>query len=157
MDWNYNGHQYTDIQSIVLNLMGHDGSEKCDEIIDPVCTGTGLDYSLCKQHPEAHFVWFAITHWAHFLNKLQTTLTISALSVGTLTHDLVTKFYTPETNPTSLIMPVSIAAGFAAMLSAAYPPAAIAAGVGGMVNGILTQSGLSAPKLVPSSLLLLLP
>lgn len=82
---------------------------------------------------------------------------MSTLSVGTLTHDLVTKFYTPQTNPTNLIMPVSIASGFAAMLSAAFPLAAIPAGVGAMVNGILTQSGLNAPKLVPSSLLLLLP
>ena len=136
------------IQTVILKFMGSDGSEQCDEIIDPNCSGTGLDWNLCKSHPEAHFIWFAITHFAHFLNKLQSTLTISSTSVGLLTHDLVTKFFTPQADPERIIVPVSIINGITGAISSAWAPAGVAAGVGTIVNGILTQAGLDKPEYV---------
>ena len=45
-----------------------------------------------------------------------------------------------------LIMPVGILSGIAAAISAAWPPAAVAAGAGSIVNGILTQAGLNKPE-----------
>jgi hypothetical protein len=148
MDWKYpNLNKAQDnIQSIILTLMGSDGSEQCDEIIDPNCGGTGLDWNLCTKHPEAHFVFFAMTHWAHFLNKLQSTLTISTTSITSLTHDIVTQFYTAQSDPTKLIVPVSIVSGIAGALSAAFPPAAVVAGAGALANGILTQAALDRAK-----------
>ena len=57
--WTYPGETHQpDIQSLILNLMGNDGSEKCDEITVVVCSGTGLNWNKCKDHPEATFVWF---------------------------------------------------------------------------------------------------
>ena len=126
--------------------MGNDGGEKCDEISDPGCTGTGLDFNLCKTHPKAHFTWFAITHFARFLNKLQDTFTATTVSIGLSTSDLVKKFYVPREDPSKLILPISIGAGLAAALSAAWPPAAVVAGAGSIINGALTQAGLDKPE-----------
>ena len=135
-----------DYQTFILRHAGNEGIEKCDEISNLGCTGTGMDFNLCKQYPEAHFVWFGITHFARFLNKLQYTFLSSTVSTGLSTSALVNQFYTPRESPSNLIMPVSIASGFAAAISAIYPPAAVAAGAGSIANGVLTQAGLEATK-----------
>ena len=136
----------TDIQSVILKMMGNDGSEKCDEITVSVCSGTGLDWNKCNDHPEATFVWFATTHWAQFLSKMQSTLTISTTAIEGFTSDIVKKFYTPQDDPSKLIVPISIVSGIAAAISAVFPPAAVAAGAGSIANGILTQAGLDKPE-----------
>lgn len=146
MDWDYLDVKADDIQTVVLTEAGNEGAEKCDEILDPNCSGTGLDINLCRKYPEAHFVWFAITHWAAFMNKLHGTFDDSTISLSALTSSLVKQFYTPQSDPSQLIMPVSILSGLAAALSAAYPPAAVAAGAGSIVNGVLTQAGLNIPE-----------
>lgn len=151
MNWDLNGIQATDIQSVVLYEASKEGLSKCDEITDPNCGGNGWDYSLCQKSPEAHFVWFAITNWANYFNKLYNAFSSSTISLSGLTSTLVTQFYTPQTPPTNLILPVSIISGLAAGISAAWPPAALVAGAGGIINGALTQAGLNAPKFATTS------
>lgn len=146
MNWNLNGIQATDIQSVVLYEASKEGLSKCNEISLPNCGGNGWDYGLCQKSPEAHFVWFAITNWANYFSKLHNAFTDSRVSLVAKTSNLVKEFYTPQTNPTNLILPVSIVSGFAAAISAAWPPAAVVAGAGGIINGALTQAGLNRAK-----------
>ena len=147
-NWNYHGIQATDIQTVVLYEASKEGVSKCDEITDPNCSGTGWDYNLCTQSPQAHFVWFAITNWANYFNKLYEAFASSTISLTSLTSDLVSQFYTPQEDPSNLILPVSVVSGLAAALSVAWPPAAIAAGAGSVINGALTQAGLDKPEYV---------
>ncbi|KAG8532949.1 uncharacterized protein KY384_002827 [Bacidia gigantensis] len=147
-DWHYDAAKTQpvgDYQSLILHLMGNDGGEKCDEISDPGCSGTGLDYNLCKEHPKAHFAWFAMTHFARFLGKLQSTFTTSTVAAGLQTSDLVSQFYVAREDLSDLVFPISFLSGIAAAISAAYPPAAVVAGAGSIINGALTEAGLTRP------------
>lgn len=58
------------MQEIFLREAGNEGVGKCDEVTNPGCVDTGADWNLCKEHPKAHFVWFAMVHFASYLNKL---------------------------------------------------------------------------------------
>ncbi|KAL8826888.1 MAG: hypothetical protein Q9191_003523 [Dirinaria sp. TL-2023a] len=119
-----------DVQTVVPTKAGNEGAEKCDEILDPNCSGTGLDINLCRQYPEAHFLWFAISHWAHFMNKLHGTFDDSTISLKSLTSTLVKQFFIPQSDPSQLIMAVGILSGIAAAISPAWPSAAVAAASG---------------------------
>ena len=148
MNWNLYGIQATDIQTVVLYEASKDGVAKCNEITNPSCSATGTDWNLCNKSPQAHFVWFAITNWANYFNKLYEAFSSSTISLTSLTSTLVKQFYTPQQDPTNLILPVSIVSGLAAALSSVWPPAAVAAGAGGIINGALTQAGLNKPEYV---------
>lgn len=134
------GTQYKNIQSIILFLMGADGSDQCDEITDPNCSGQGLNWEKCKSHPEAHFLWFANTHWAHYLNKLQSSLTISDLS--TSLHKMTTQFFTPQKDPQQLLVPFSIVGGIAGAIGTVWAPGGIISGVASIASGFVIQAGL---------------
>ena len=126
--------------------MGNEGVEKCAELSGIQCSGDSVDYNLCLAHPKAHFVWFAVTHFAQFLSKLEHAFTTGTISVGFAKSDLVKKFYVSRKEPSELIFPVSIFNGIAAALSAAFPPAAVAAGGGTIIAGALTQAALDKPE-----------
>ena len=55
---------------------------------------------------------------------------------------MVTNFFTPQSEPSELIMPVSVVAGIAGVLSGAWPAFALPAGAGAIINGALTQAGM---------------
>ena len=140
------GTVFKSFQSVILHLAGNEGTEQCDEISSQVCTGAGLEYSLCTAHPEAHFVWFAITHFANWLHKLQQTFTYSTISVGLSTATLVKQFFTPREDPAKLILPVAIINGLATSLSLVVKPASFGSAAATIVGGVLTQAGLDTPE-----------
>lgn len=151
MQWNMDGFQPTDIQSLVLFVAGKEGLSKCDEITAPNCDGNGWDYSLCQMNPESHFVWAAITNWANYFNKLYNAFSSSTISLSGVTSTLVKQFYTPNVPPTNVLLPVGIVSGLAGAISVAFPPAGLVAGAGSIISGALTQAGLDAPKYVTRS------
>ena len=107
-----------------------------------------MDPNLCRQNPQAHFAWFGIVHYARYLNKLQYGFLTGTASTGLQTSALVKEFYVSRQDPSELILPVSIISGAAAALSAVFPPAAVVAGAGSVINGALTQAGLNKPESV---------
>ncbi|KAG8529114.1 uncharacterized protein KY384_005749 [Bacidia gigantensis] len=138
------GSKYDNIQQIILHFAGNEGAEQCDEISSPVCQGTGLDFNLCMQHPEAHFVFFAITHFANWLHKLQNTFTYSTVAAGLSTATLVKQFFTPQVDPSTLVLPVAIINGLFGALSLGIPAATLGSSAATIVSGVLTQKGLTA-------------
>lgn len=142
MNWTNGPTKFPDIQQIIIKLMGDDGVQSCDEITDPICEATGRSWPLCNQHPEAHFVFIALTNWANFLNKLHQTLLDSTVSLTALTGTLREQFYTPAEDPSRLLVPIGIVSGIAGAISGFYGPVAIVAGAGSIINAIITQAGL---------------
>jgi hypothetical protein len=131
-----------DIQSLMLAHAGNEGAEKCGSINVPKCSGTGYSYDLCKQQPEAHFVLWAIDNWANYLSAVQAEFNGATISLTALTSTLVKQFYTPQTDPTKLLVPVGIVSGIASGLSGFFGPAALIAGAGSIVSSILLQASL---------------
>ena len=148
-DWHFDEAKtepIADYQSMILHVMGNEGTEKCDEPSNPGCTGVGLEYRLCTSHPRAHFLWFAITHLARFLGKMSDTFVDSTVHVGLSTSALVHQFYVPREDPSRLIQPLGIAGGIAAALTLKVPQAAIGAGVGAIAAAALTGAALTKPE-----------
>ncbi|KAL8989841.1 MAG: hypothetical protein Q9169_008270 [Polycauliona sp. 2 TL-2023] len=136
---------YRNIQDLILELAGKQGVGQCDEITNPNCGATGLDYSLCKQHPSVTFMWIALTNWANFLNKVYESFQSSTLSITALTSDLVEQFFTPQRDPRNLLIPVGIVNGLAGILAVAWGPIGIIGGIGAIFAAFITQAGFDRP------------
>ena len=119
MNWDLNEIKASNIQIMIPIEVGNEGAKTYDKILDPNCFGIDLDINFYRQHSEAHFVWFAITHWAHFMNKLHDTFDDSTISLMSLIRILVKQFFTPQSDLSQLIMRVGILSGIAGVISAA--------------------------------------
>ncbi|KAL8671136.1 MAG: hypothetical protein Q9168_004351, partial [Polycauliona sp. 1 TL-2023] len=136
---------YRNIQDLVLELAGKEGVGECKEISNPNCGASGLDYGLCKQHPSVHFMYIALTNWANFLNKVYESFQSSTLSITALTSSLVNQFYTPQTDPKGLLVPIGIVNGLAGIISVAWGPIGLLGGIGAIAAAFITQAGLDRP------------
>ena len=119
-EWKYDGLTFTDVQQIIIHEMDNDSVGKCEEIESPGCVDTGYDWDLCNKTPEAHFVFFAMVHWANYLNALMEVLQNAEIYLQGNSYNLVGQFFTPGEDLTDLIVAINVIAGVAGVLAAQW-------------------------------------
>ena len=140
------GTAFPNIQSLARHLVDNEGTDPCSDIDGADCVGDKLHFDKCQRNPRAGFFYFAMAHWGQWLQLLHNKLTGDAVEIGFKTSTLVSEFFTPEQDPTTLLIPVSVINGIAGGISGFFGPAAVVAGAGTIATGFLTQAGLDKPE-----------
>lgn len=163
----------TSFQNTLATEAGNFVNFDCSGVSD--CAAL-TDQGQCKAKPEYFFVLSSIANFGHYLYGIIDTTTRAIPTAGLSAPDMSKNFTNgiPVSLPTSQIRSLlsilfltrkqkpptgpqqglAIANGILGAISVVFPPAAVAAGAGGVVSGALGLAALDIPTYIPTQLFL---
>ncbi|KAL9623489.1 MAG: hypothetical protein Q9160_002169 [Pyrenula sp. 1 TL-2023] len=139
LGWNWP----TSLQNTLATEAGNFVNFDCTGIAEcPILT----DQQQCKQKPEHFFILSNIANFGHYLYGIieaaKVAIPVAGLSAPDISKNFTNGNPKPPTGPQQGL---AIVNGILGALSVVFPPAAVAAGAGGVVSGALGLAALDIP------------